>query len=90
MATSYKQARADHEYLWSIGPAKDMTGGYVDQGDLAKLLRSPTKATARDCYVHQIEYWFSIGPDDASKVSDLLRSDPVVAEIAERHGCNGF
>jgi hypothetical protein len=88
MTVSYEQARSDHEYLWSIGPAKDMTGAYVDQNDLAKLLRNPTKATARDCYVHQIEYWFNAGPDDAPKPRNLMRSDPIVAEIAERHDCN--
>ena len=88
MQITYEQARKDHEYLWSIGPAKDMTGGYVDQGDLAKLLRNPTKATARDCYVSQIVYWFQIGPDGSAPAGDLIALDPMVAEIADRHNCN--
>lgn len=86
---SYEQARKDHEYLWAIGSAEDMTGAYVDQKDLAELLRNPTKATARDCYVNQIEYWLHAGPDrekTASSVSDLIASDPMIAEIAERYG----
>lgn len=83
---TYEQAREDHEYLWSIGPADDMTGGYVDQEDLAKLLRSPTKATARDCYVSQIIYWFQVGPDDGEGAQYSIENDPEVAEIAERHG----
>lgn len=43
------------------GEAADMTGSYVDQNDLAKLLRSPTKATAKQCLCAQIEYWFQVG-----------------------------
>lgn len=86
---SYEQARKDHEYLWSIGPANDMTGGYVDQEDLAKLLRNPTKSTARACYVSQIRHWLQNGPERVrgpSNVADLIASDPSVAEIAERYG----
>lgn len=81
---TYAQARADHEYLWNTyGPALDMTGGYVDSEDLDRLLRSPTKSTARACYVDQIEYWFDVGPED--KDPDTWRRDPKVREIAERH-----
>lgn len=86
MAT-YEQARADHEYLWeTYGPAYDMTGGYVDQEDLDKLLKRPTKATARDCYQNQIRYWFDVGPDPADR-GDEWKTDPKVADIAERYGC---
>jgi len=84
MPITYEQARADHEYLWAIGPAEDMTGGYVDQHDLAALLRSPTKTTARRCYVRQIDYWFQVGPDSASN-SEIPWDDPMVCEIADRH-----
>lgn len=87
---SYEQAREDHEYLWDIGAADDMTGAYVDQEDLARLLRSPTKATARDCYCDQIAHWFQVGPDTrggaSSKAEDHIETDPTVREIAIRHG----
>lgn len=78
---SYEQARADHDYLWKVAPAADMTGGYVDQDDLKKLLQNPTKATARDCYIRQIHYWFQVGPED----SEVPWQDPRVHEIAVRH-----
>lgn len=83
---SYEQARADHEYLWSIAPANDMTGGYVDQEDLSKLLKSPTKATARDIYMNQIIYWFHAGPQDDDQAGEVPWDDPRVVEIALRHG----
>jgi hypothetical protein len=91
---TYEQARKDHEYLWSIAPAEDMTGGYMDQDDLKKLLRNPTKATARECYVDQIHYWFQVGPDGTggSRRGHGLGEgrvpwhDKKVREIAERHG----
>ena len=88
MAVTYEQARADHEYLWeSFGPADDMSGGYVDQDDLAKLMKSPTKATAKDVYSSQIQYFLQVGPDRmGSKYAFDWRDDPVVREIAERHG----
>lgn len=83
---TYEQARADHEYLWgTYAPAHDMTGAYVDQEDLAKLLRSPTKETAAKCYIAQIEYWFQRGPDTDN---DDWKTDPKVHEIAERHYCD--
>ena len=80
----YAQARADHEYLWqTYGPADDMTGGYVDQDDLTKLLEKPTRATARDCYVAQIERWLRLGPEDGARGG--WPDDPLVQEIAGRH-----
>ena len=83
---SYEQARADHEYLWeTYAPASDMTGGYVDSDDLKTLLESPTKATARDCYVRQIHYWFEAGPDLLVASNEEWRSDPRVREICSRH-----
>lgn len=83
---SYEQAFADHTYLWEeYGPAADMTGAYVDQDDLAKLLRSPTKVTARDCLCAQIDYWFSVGPEGKGhRAVDSL--DEHLLEIADRHG----
>jgi hypothetical protein len=82
---SYEQARADHEYLWrTYGPANDMTGGYVDTGDLVKLLKSPTKATARDCLCSQIAHWFSVGPEPGAAPVDP--TDERLLEIADRHG----
>ena len=82
--TTYEQARADHEYLWSLSEAYDMSGGYVDQDDLKSLLRTPTKAMARKCYERQIWYWFDAGPDECE--TDW-RNDSRVREIAERHNC---
>lgn len=86
MTVSYDQATSDHSYLWdTYGSADDMTGGYVDQDDLTKLLRSPTKATARDCLVNQIIYWFQVGPDNLG-YTPIDRHDPILIEIAERYG----
>lgn len=82
---SYAQAYADWSYLWeTYGPASDMTGAYVDQDDLAALLKSPTKNTAEKCLKRQIDYWFDVGPDDGSTAPDP--SDERLIEIAERYG----
>lgn len=93
MTITYEQARVDHEYLWSINAASDMTGAYVDSQDLAKLLKSPTKATARDCYVNQIHHWFDVGPDGTTSGGRIptdpahwIANDETVREIAIRHG----
>ena len=85
---TYDQAREDHEYLWNTyGPAFDMTGGYVDQEDLWKLMKSPTKKTARECYESQVAYWFASGCSDGGfDLSTINWTDPMVREIAERHG----
>ena len=85
MRITYKQARADHEYLWeTYAAADDMTGAYVDSGDLRLLLKAPTKRTAADCYRRQIEFWFQIGPDPF-RCPEGWREDDRVWEIAERH-----
>lgn len=82
---SYMQARADHEYLWSTyGPADDMTGGYVDQDDLDRLLKKPTEATARDCYADQIRYWFQRGPE-VGDPDQIREDDELVQAIYDRH-----
>lgn len=89
---TYEQARADHEYLWdTYGPADDMTGGYEDQYDLAKLLKNPSKKTALDCYSRQIAYWFDKGPQANSGMGDTTWEninwhDFKVIDIAVRHG----
>ncbi len=84
---TYEQALADWGYLWSeYGEANDMTGGYVDQEDLKRLLLSPTKATACRCLCSQIEYWFQVGPDTSGTGGHSPDGDPRVIEIAERHG----
>jgi hypothetical protein len=84
---SYEQAYRDHQYLWEThGSAADMTGAYVDQEDLARLLKSPTKATARDCLVDQIEWWFTAGTDeDRNAPAKAMESDAMVRKIAERY-----
>ena len=89
---TYTQAREDHEYLWSTyGPANDMTGGYVDQEDLHRLLRNPTKTMARTMYRNQIRYWFDMGPERSGLQAnrDALKKalrDSRVREIAWRYG----
>lgn len=90
MRVTYEQALADHTYLWTeYGAANDMTGAYVDQDDLTRLLRSPTKATARDCLCDQIRYWFEAGPDSSSSFGRTMDSqDQMLHEIAERHGAD--
>lgn len=88
---TYEQAYKDRQYLWQThGAAHDMTGGYVDSEDLEKLLKSPTKSTARKCLINQIQHWFRVGPDLAfAKASREEReADPRVLEIAERYGCD--
>lgn len=87
MMNTYEQAKADHAYLWSYAPAQDMSGGYVDQGDLYKLLEKPTKGTARDCFERQIRYWFQVGPDLPDK-EDYWRTDFKVHDIADRYACS--
>jgi hypothetical protein len=83
---SYDQAYSDHRYLWeTYGPADDMTGGYVDSHDLDRLLKSPTKATARDCLVDQINYWFETGPDSMGHLP-IDPDDAVLIDIADRYG----
>lgn len=93
MTYTYEQAYRDHCYLWqTYGSADDMTGGYVDQEDLARLLKSPTKATAKSCLIDQMRHWFSVGPDgekgtfDATRPMILIERDPEVAAIHERLG----
>lgn len=83
---TYKQAYDDHSYLWeTYGPAYDMTGGYVDQEDLATLLKSPTARTAQSCLERQIGYWFQAGPESMERES-INWQDPKIIEIAERYG----
>ena len=60
-----------------------MTGGYVDQDDLEKLLKTPTKTTATQCLTDQIHYWYRVGPEQGSATAWC--SDPRVSEIANRY-----
>ncbi len=80
----YKQAYNDHCYLWDIASAADMTGGYVDQEDLAKLLKNPTKKQAEECLTDQITYWFQVGPDPYDAPLEFWR-DRRVKAIARRY-----
>jgi len=85
----YEEVYEDWEYLWGIGPADDMTGGYVDQEDLDKLLKKPTKATAKACLLCQIGYWFQVGPDmgnaEGAEIAQLTEQHPRITEIAEKY-----
>ena len=81
---TYEEAYKAHSYLWkTYGPAADMTGGYVDQDDLAALLKSPTKSTAKRCLVDQMRHWFSAGTDAGMP---NWSGDEVVEDIAEALG----
>ena len=82
----YEQALKDHDFLWRIDSAYDMTGGYVDQNDLDKLLRSPTKKTAKECLCNQIVYWFDSGVEDRCRTFESIITEyPEVEKIMERH-----
>lgn len=84
---TYEVAYRDRQYLWSISPARDMTGGYVDQEDLERMLKTPTKAMAAKCLRAQIEYWFERGTESGAErhVSELLESDDEIRAIYSRH-----
>jgi len=84
---TYEVAYRDHKYLWSISPARDMTGGYVDQEDLERMLKTPTKAMAAKCLSSQIQYWFERGTESGAEqhVSELLESDDEIRAIYSRH-----
>lgn len=83
--SAYEQALADWTYLWEeYAPARDMTGGYVDQNDLRRLLLTPTKAMAAKCLTNQIEYWFQVGTEECDRQPDP--DDPRLQEIADRYG----
>lgn len=85
---TYEQALKDWKYLWNIAPADDMTGGYVDQDDLKKLLLNPCKKTAKDCLVSQITYWMQAGPDQFevnSTFEELAEQLPEIKAIKKRH-----
>lgn len=84
---THEIAYRDRQYLWSISPAADMTGAYVDQHDLERLLEKPTKAMAVYCLSNQIEYWFQKGTEDGgeTQVAEMLRTDSEVRAIYERH-----
>ena len=83
---NHAQAYADRQYLWlTYGAAADMTGAYVDQGDLEKLLLNPTKATATKCLISQIEHWFDVGTDLGVVPRIAAATDPMIGEIADRY-----
>jgi len=82
---TYEQAKQDHKFLWSIDSAWDMTGGYVDSQDLEALLESPTKNTAKRCYIDQIHYWFQVGTEDGQSAKELAEEFPEIKSIAKRY-----
>lgn len=89
---TYKQYFEDWDYLFNkIDVADDMTGGYVDSQDLDVLLKSPSKATAKNCLSRQIDYWFQAGiqyskEHKGKSIYDLVEEFPKINDIAERHG----
>lgn len=92
---TYDEVFKDWSYLYDeIAPAHDMTGAYEDQHDLDRLLRSPSKYTAKKCLIRQIEYWFQAGPDVSAnyfkskrELERLIESDPEVMRIGEKYFC---
>lgn len=86
----YQQALSDWETLWKVGAAHDMTGGYVDQQDLDRLLRNPTKAMATKCLISQINYWFEAGIETGTEKGKpaalVLAEHPHLEPIAIRYG----
>lgn len=92
MARTYEQVRKQWETLWKIGQADDMTGGYVDQNDLEKLLKNPTKQTAKKCMESQIEYWLDSGTEEKPisggdyTLEMLIEEYPQIRKIAEDYG----
>ena len=90
---SYKKTYDDHKFLFDIGSASDMTGGYVDSEDLDEMLKTPTKKTAENCLLRQINYWFEVGTESGGKnggmsALDLVDEFPRIREIAEEYGCD--
>jgi F420-0:gamma-glutamyl ligase-like protein len=88
---TYDSVYRDWDYLFhTVGHASDMTGGYVDSEDLDRLLKNPSKATAKKCMSCQIDYWFQVGIEynhehKRKGVYDLLEEFPRIEEIAKRH-----
>ena len=78
----YRQGLSDRQYLWyTNGPAKDMTGGYVDQDDLETRLKAATKMTATQYLTDQIIDWYRAGPERGAG----WFSDPRGNETARRY-----
>lgn len=85
----------DHQFLWRISPADDMSGGYVDQDDLDDLLKNPTKATAKRCLLRQIQHWIEDGIEDNegkyqstgsfTTFAEIVKDYPEVQEIADKY-----
>lgn len=81
----YKKVLSDWKYLFEgFAPADDMSGGYVDQEDLDKMLKYPTKTQAIKCLESQIHYWLDTGPDPYMVTGDW-ENDKRVQEIRERY-----
>lgn len=60
---NYESVYKDWQYLFNIGDAYDMDGGYEQSRDLFKLLKKPNKSQARQCLINQMRYWFEVGPE---------------------------
>ncbi len=88
VTTEYKQARDDYERLCELhddSPPEDLTGGFVIDETCFELLRRPTMAHAGDTYGQLIDHGAVAGFEG---VGPVRWSDPEVAEILERHGCD--
>ena len=70
-----------------------MTGGYVDQEDLDKLMKNPTEETAMECMLSQLRYWFSVGPEGYGSrktpevfIGELMQKHKRVRTIKNKYG----
>ena len=76
--TTYGEVFSDWERLWSIAPANDMTGAYVDQ------------RTAKDCLNRQIHHWFEAGVESGGETgipaSEVILRHPEIEDIAVKYG----
>ena len=85
--SNYNEVREDWETLWNICPADDMTGAYVDSGDLDRMLKTPTKKMAIQCMKCQIDFWLNQGIEDTNQtLEELMEMYPQVIPVAEKYG----
>lgn len=55
-----------------------------------ELMENPTKTKARDLYVYAILQWFAAIGEDLAGVPEDVWDNPVVVDIAQRHGLFDF
>lgn len=87
---TYKQARADFEYLET--KAKTQEWAWVEER-FQDFLENPTKKYAEDIYVSLIDQWFNERDREGNNIGNVHaipfaeNIDARVFKIAERYGC---